>query len=205
MSRTNSTSTLFLRAALLSTAAMAAAATPFAAYAQAADPEPAPPEQTNKGLTDIVVTARKTAENNQDVPVAITAFSGDMLQNQNALRVSDIARTTPSLTVRDSASSPGGPTFTLRGQVQTDILATLDPSVGAYVDGLYWARAYGINSDLLDVSSVQVLKGPQGTLFGRNTTGGACCSRPTIRALARPAAWSRRPTAATTNSTGPEC
>lgn len=171
MKRFSSIHTRIFRMALLST--VAAAATPFAAHAQAA-PEPAPAEQAGAGgLADIVVTARKTAENNQDVPVAITAYSGDMLQNQNALRVSDIARTTPSLTVRDSASSPGGPTFTLRGQVQTDILATLDPSVGAYVDGLYWARAYGLNSDLLDVSSVQVLKGPQGTLFGRNTTGGA--------------------------------
>jgi iron complex outermembrane receptor protein len=64
-------------------------------------------------------------------------------------------------------------TITLRGQVQTDILVTLDPSVGTYVDGVYWARAYGLNGDFLDAQSVQVLKGPQGTLFGRNTTGGA--------------------------------
>ncbi|MDO7842200.1 TonB-dependent receptor [Sphingomonas immobilis] len=170
MKRMNSTLTVAFRAGLFASVAIMTA-TPFAAAAQTA---PAPAEQpADSGLADIIVTARKTAENQQNVPVAITAFSAATLEAQNATRVTDVARTTPSLTVRDSASSPGGPTFTLRGQVQTDILATLDPSVGAYVDGLYWARAYGLNSDLLDVSSIQVLKGPQGTLFGRNTTGGA--------------------------------
>ncbi|MET0372455.1 MAG: TonB-dependent receptor [Sphingobium sp.] len=87
--------------------------------------------------------------------------------------MSDVARTTPSLTVRESPSNPTAISITLRGQVQTDVLATLDPSVGTYVDGMYWSRGYGLNQDLLDLRSVQVLKGPQGTLFGRNTTGGA--------------------------------
>jgi iron complex outermembrane receptor protein len=125
------------------------------------------------GLEEIVVTARKVAENLQDVPVAVTAFSGAALAQQNAVRVSDIARSTPSLVIREGSSNPSAPSITLRGQVQTDTLATLDPSVGTYVDNFYWARAYGVNADLLDVRSVQVLKGPQGTLFGRNTTGGA--------------------------------
>ncbi|MET0362187.1 MAG: TonB-dependent receptor, partial [Sphingobium sp.] len=84
-----------------------------------------------------------------------------------------MARTTPSLTVREAPSNPSSISITLRGQVQTDVLATLDPSVGTYVDGVYWSRAYGLNQDLLDLRNVQVLKGPQGTLFGRNTTGGA--------------------------------
>ncbi|MET0370677.1 MAG: hypothetical protein ABW039_04780 [Sphingobium sp.] len=61
----------------------------------------------------------------------------------------------------------------MRGKVQTDILATLDPSVGTYVDGVVWARAYGFNANLLDIESVQVLKRPQAMLFGRNTTVGA--------------------------------
>lgn len=125
------------------------------------------------GLEDIVVTARRVSENLQDVPVAVTAFSGDTLVKQNATLVADIARSTPSLVFREANSSPAASTITLRGQVQTDILATLDPSVGTYVDDYYWARAYGLNSNLLDIASVQVLKGPQGTLFGRNTTGGA--------------------------------
>ncbi|WP_162986975.1 TonB-dependent receptor [Sphingomonas paeninsulae] len=160
---------LGLRCGMLATVAIIGLI-PCAAYAQAAE---ITAEDSNQGLDDIIVTARKTAENQQNVPIAITAFSGQTLVNQNATRISDIARVTPSLTAHESASSPGSLVMTLRGQVQTDILATLDPSVGTYVDGLYWARAYGINADLLDVSSMQVLKGPQGTLFGRNTTGGA--------------------------------
>jgi iron complex outermembrane recepter protein len=130
-------------------------------------------EEDSGGLGEIIVTARKVAENLQDVPVAVTAFSGEDLRNQNIQRVQDVANFTPGLVMRQGTSTPSAITITLRGQVQTDILATLDPSVGTYVDGVYWARAYGLNSDLLDASSVQVLKGPQGTLFGRNTTGGA--------------------------------
>jgi iron complex outermembrane receptor protein len=125
------------------------------------------------GLGDIVVTARKVEENLQDVPVAVTAFSGADLANQNIQRVQDLGSFTPGLAIRPGSSTSSAVTISLRGQVQTDILATLDPSVGTYVDGVYWARAYGLNGSFLDVQSVQVLKGPQGTLFGRNTTGGA--------------------------------
>src|SRR5690606_36928906 len=115
----------------------------------------------------------KVEENLQDVPVAVTAFSGEQLRQQNAVRVSDIARLTPGLSFREGSNNPSGLVVSLRAQVQTDTLATLDPSVGTYVDGFYWARAYGLNADLVDLRSAQVLKGPQGTLFGRNTTGGA--------------------------------
>ena len=130
-------------------------------------------EEDSAGLTEIIVTARKVEENLQDVPVAVTAFSGEDLQNQNIQRLQDVANFTPGLAMRQGSSTPSAVTITLRGLVQTDILATLDPSVGTYVDGVYWSRAYGLNSDILDASSVRVLKGPQGTLFGRNTTGGA--------------------------------
>ncbi|MEY4268874.1 MAG: hypothetical protein RLZZ58_90 [Pseudomonadota bacterium] len=130
-------------------------------------------EDDTGGLQEIVVTARKVAENLQDVPIAVTAFSGEDLQSQNVQKVQDIAKFTPGLNIRPASASPAAIAITLRGQVQTDNLITLDPSVGTYVDGVYWARAYGLNGDLLDIQSVQVLKGPQGTLFGRNTTGGA--------------------------------
>ena len=127
----------------------------------------------DRGLEDIVVTARRTSENLQSVPVAITAFSGSDLQQQNARSVSDIAALTPGLQVNTGTTTSAGAIYTLRGQVQQDPIANQDAAVGVYVDGLYWARAYGANADLLDVSGIQVLKGPQGTLFGRNTTGGA--------------------------------
>jgi iron complex outermembrane receptor protein len=156
--------------ATASVLAMGVAGLAAPAFAQATNPAA---EEDTGGLGEIIVTARKVEENLQDVPVSITAFSGDDLQNQNIQRLQDVANFTPGLLMRQGSSTPSAVTITLRGQVQTDILATLDPSVGTYVDGVYWARAYGLNSDILDASSVQVLKGPQGTLFGRNTTGGA--------------------------------
>jgi iron complex outermembrane recepter protein len=130
-------------------------------------------EPAQAGLTDIVVTARKISENLQSVPVAVTAFSGADLQKQNAVGIKDIALLTPGLNIQDGAAARSAPVISLRGNAQAETVATVDPSVGTYVDGYYWARAYGANADLLDVQSVQVLKGPQGTLFGRNTTGGA--------------------------------
>lgn len=130
-------------------------------------------EEDSAGLKEITVTARKVEENLQDVPVAVTALSGDELEQRAVIRVQDIGRFTPGMLTRPGSSTPSALTISLRGQVQSDVLISLDPSVGTYVDGVYWARAYGLNADLLDIQSVQVLKGPQGTLFGRNTTGGA--------------------------------
>jgi iron complex outermembrane recepter protein len=148
------------------------ASLPASAFAQAGSESASPVASDASGqggLEEIVVTARKVAENLQDVPVAVTAFSGLDLANQNAQRVQDVARFTPGLIIRPGNASSTSLTIALRGQAQTDVLATLDPSVGTYVDGIYWARAYGLNGSLLDIQSVQVLKGPQGTLFGRNT------------------------------------
>lgn len=158
---------------LAGTAAAAIACSAGAAFAQDAPAEETAAKDEQEGLNVIVVTARKVNEDLQDVPVAVTAFSGSELVNRNVQNVADIAAFTPGLAMRQGQSTPSAVTITLRGQVQTDILVTLDPSVGTYVDGVYWARAYGLNTNLLDVESVQVLKGPQGTLFGRNTTGGA--------------------------------
>lgn len=157
-------------AILLSGASPLVLTSPALAQGTGSDPQA---DAASTGLTDIIVTARKIAENQQDVPVAVTAFTGDDLVKQNAQQVENLAAFTPGMSSRQGSSSPTALTITLRGQVQTDILATLDPSVGTYVDGVYWARSYGLNGSLLDIRSVEVLKGPQGTLFGRNTTGGA--------------------------------
>lgn len=146
---------------------------PVAAFAQNAVPADESASSDDGGLEEIVVQARKVNENLQDVPVAVTAFSGNDLERQNFQQLDNLAKFTPGLRMAGGAASPSAPVITLRGQVQTDILAALDPSVGTYVDGVYWARSYGLNANLLDVESAQVLKGPQGTLFGRNTTGGA--------------------------------
>ena len=123
------------------------------------------------GLETVVVTARKRAENSQEVPISITAMSGNDLTNSNVRNVTEIALTVPNMYI--TSGNFRAPTYTMRGQVQNSTSATVDPSVGIYVDGVYWARANGLNAAFLDVSRIEVLKGPQGTLFGRNTTGGA--------------------------------
>jgi len=148
--------------------AIACAATP--AVAQDTAPEPS---QTPDQLQEIVVTARKVAENAQRVPIAITAYSGEELQKQNARTLPEVATLTPGLQFAPAQTNTAAVLIQMRGQVQQDTLATIDPAVGTYVDGVYWARAYGLTASLVDVANFQALKGPQGTLFGRNTTGGA--------------------------------
>lgn len=125
------------------------------------------------GLSDIVVTARKTSENLQDVPVAVTAFSGEELVQKGVVDIADLGKISPGFQTREGNGNASALAMTIRGQVQTDTIVTLDPSVGVYVDDYYIARATGVNGDLVDIANIQVLKGPQGTLFGRNTTGGA--------------------------------
>jgi iron complex outermembrane receptor protein len=122
---------------------------------------------------EIVVTARKVAENIQDVPIAITAIGGPALERQSVQSVADIQQQVPNLFLQESASEPQALNLSIRGQRQNDILLTVDPSVGIYVDGLYYPRTLGLRNALVDVQRVEVLRGPQGTLYGRNTTGGA--------------------------------
>jgi iron complex outermembrane receptor protein len=159
----------FLTAASIS--AMALLAQP--AMAQQAPAGAAPAADAGTGLNDIIVTARKVSEKLQDVPVSVTAFSGQDLKDQGTARVEDLAQFTPGLQVIGSAADTDAPIFASRGQAQTDVIATLEPSVGVYLDGIYVARSHGLNADLLDIASVQTLKGPQGTLFGHNTSAGA--------------------------------
>jgi iron complex outermembrane recepter protein len=137
-------------------------------------------------LEEVVVTARRRAENLQEVPVSVTALSAPELRAQSVNRLDDVQRTTPNLRMREGGGNPSAVVFSIRGQVNNEIIATQDASVGLYVDEMIWARAIGANATLLDLGSVQVLKGPQGTLFGRNTTGGALVVRtndPTTDAL----------------------
>lgn len=121
----------------------------------------------------VVIGITKQDANIQDTPIAITAFSGEKLEAQGITKVDEIATFTPGFNIRGAGNNPTALTLSMRGQIQNDNIATLEPSVGTYLDELYIARAYGLNVELVDVESVQVLKGPQGTLFGRNTSAGA--------------------------------
>ncbi len=125
-------------------------------------------------LEEVLVTARRRKENLQKTPVAITAISGTMIEQAKMLNATDLEQHTPNLAVRASDNGVGSALQAyLRGVGQFDFALTVDPGVGMYVDGVYLARTVGANIQLSDIEQIQVLRGPQGTLFGRNTIGGA--------------------------------
>ena len=163
--------------ALLSTAAIAAlalAATGRVGTARAAD---ATADAVNSaGGSDVgavVVTARKRSENIQRVPLAVTAQTGRQLEQQGVRQTTDLTRVVPSLTVALSLAQNTGAVFSLRGQVAADPLLTTSQAVGLYLDTLNVPHPDGLQGSFFDIDRVEVLKGPQGTLYGRNTTGGA--------------------------------
>ena len=127
-------------------------------------------------LEEVTVTARKRSESLQDVPIAVTAFTGDTLEDKGLINIAQVADWTPGLEMDPTAAISGSSatlTTFIRGIGMSDFLLTIDPGVGLYVDDVYVSRSVGGLIDLLDVERVEVLKGPQGTLFGRNTIGGA--------------------------------
>jgi len=125
-------------------------------------------------LDDIVVTARRVGENQQTVPVAVTALSSALLQERQVSQVTDLARTAPSLSIGTGGTGPSTIVYlAIRGQAQNSPNSFSDAAVGIYIDGVYVARPIVGNLGFLDPGSAEVLRGPQGTLFGRNTTGGA--------------------------------
>jgi len=130
-------------------------------------------EADSSGLGDIVVTARRREESIQTAPVAVTALSGATLTQKNVVNLADLAGSTPSVSIRRQSNNPDSAIITIRGQQQNETNITVDPAVGVYIGDMYVARAYGVLGDLLDVQRVEVLRGPQGSLFGRNTIGGA--------------------------------
>ncbi|MGE0384178.1 MAG: TonB-dependent receptor [Gammaproteobacteria bacterium] len=125
------------------------------------------------GLEEVVVTARKREESVQDVPVAVTALAAEAIERAVAPDISAATALTPGFVMPTGNFNPLAPALSMRGSVQNSQLITDDPSVGVYVDGLYMARPFGIGADILDMKQIQVVKGPQGTLFGRNSTAGA--------------------------------
>ena len=147
--------------------------------AQTAGAAAAPPASESPAIGEVVVTARRRAEYVQDVPQQVTAVSGQALQQQAVRNAYDLVRVAPALNVNISAG--GGqsqPQYTIRGQRQGDTPPSLDPSVGTYVGDLVMERPFGFGQMMFDLNNVQVLEGPQGTLFGRNTTGGAIILQP---------------------------
>lgn len=156
-----------LRVALLSCGAASAFAAPTGAFAA---------DNPSVGLEEVVVTARKREERLQDTPIAVTALGGDDLKAKSVDRLADVGAFVPNVAMYTAASSSGGGAnlaVFIRGIGQSEFLFTVDPGVGVYVDGVYYPRSVGSTFDLLDVERVEILRGPQGTLFGKNTIGGA--------------------------------
>jgi iron complex outermembrane receptor protein len=167
------------RAACVTAIGLAAAIS--SAYAQQAPTQttPAPQAQAAEvtgGLEEIVITATKRSQSIQNVPIAVTAFSAEALQSKNLSDVHSLSSLTPGVNL-DSGSPFSGDrsvlSASIRGIGQDDFAMNLNPGVGVYLDGVYLARTIGSNLNLLDVDRVEILKGPQGTLFGANTIGGA--------------------------------
>jgi iron complex outermembrane receptor protein len=154
-----------------------------AAYAQSSSDAPTPstpPQDTQTPSEDdtIIVTARRVNENIQDVPISITAVSSETLRNQRITDVADLSRVAPSFGVTRSQRGSAAPALQIRGQRSFSASSFSEPAVTVYFAEIGQSIAGGAAGSLFDLQSVQVLKGPQGTLFGRNTTGGAVLLTP---------------------------
>lgn len=135
-----------------------------------AEPVESPKPRSKSSVEEVVVTARRSEESLQTTPIAVTALTADAIEDLRIQDIDGIQYIAPNLVISRSHS---GSSISLRGQVQGNSDSSADQSVGLYLDGVYVARQIGAISDLIDVERIEVLHGPQGTLFGRNTTGGA--------------------------------
>lgn len=124
-------------------------------------------------LDEITVTARRQSENLQRVPVSVTAFSPEQIERLNVTSVDKLGQVIPNVAIVPIVGSPTGSIAFIRGIGNSDPLSSIDPPVGQYLDGVYIGRGTAGNFELVDLERIEVLRGPQGTLFGRNTTGGA--------------------------------
>jgi len=130
-------------------------------------------------LEEIVTVARKksAAESVQDVPVAVTAFGAEQLDALFVKKLEDLSYTMPNVQLESVGTFPGVQNFSIRGQGINSSIPSVDPTVGVFVDGIFMGTTYGVVIDTFDLESVEVLRGPQGLLFGRNVTGGAVVLR----------------------------
>ena len=135
-------------------------------------PASAQNDAADRIFEEVVVTARQREERAQTVPIPITALSAEQLVTRNLMEVRDLEKLSPNTSIDYSAVNGNAIQVFIRGIGQTNWAATQDPKIGMYVDGVYFSRPQGALVDFNDVERVEVLRGPQGTLFGRNTTAG---------------------------------
>jgi len=157
-------SALGTRSALLLAVASSAVALP--AYADS-------PGASQPSIQEVVVTARRREENMQDVPVAVSAIGGDLIEQAHIPNTNQLAQFVPNVIFDNiEAGTPAGGAFAIRGISYQDVEKTFDPTVLVMVDGVVRGSGTGQTMSLLDVKSIEVLRGPQGTLFGKNAVGG---------------------------------
>ena len=161
-----------LRATTLSLAIVMALAAP-GLHAQDAGAADAAPAASATDIDGITVTARRRVESIQDVPVAVSAFGEEQLKDLQATDISGLQGAVPNLNIVQGRGSSNTVNVFIRGIGQPDSLQTFDPGVGMYVDDVYYSRINGALFSLFDVQQVEVLRGPQGALYGKNSTGGA--------------------------------
>jgi iron complex outermembrane recepter protein len=167
---TNSRHQTVFRAALAVTAALGALCVGAPAFAQEAQSS----SDEEAAVGDIVVTAQFREQKLQDTPIAITAVDAALIEARSATNLADVTKAAPSVVLRPSSAAFGNSiSASIRGLGQGDFNPALEPGVGLYIDDVYYPRLTGANFDLLDVERVEVLRGPQGTLTGRNSEGGA--------------------------------
>ncbi|WP_300381942.1 TonB-dependent receptor [Henriciella sp.] len=157
---------------LLSGVALAAVLSQMPAQAQDAENEGNAVDRVLQKVT-VSATKKQNVENVQDVPIAVTAFNSDTLDALNVNTVEDLSYSSPNVSLDDVGTSRGTANFAIRGLGVNSSIPSIDPAVGVFVDGVYLGINNGVVVDLFDLESVEVLRGPQGLLFGRNTTGGA--------------------------------
>jgi iron complex outermembrane receptor protein len=124
-------------------------------------------------LEEVIVTAQKRAESMQDAPIAISAFNNESIQELGAFNAVDLGEYIPNVSIAQTFGSSNNIRVNIRGIGSGEPSLTIDPKVGIYVDGVYIARNAGAVFDIVDLEMIEVLRGPQGTLWGKNTTGGA--------------------------------
>ena len=125
------------------------------------------------GLDEIVVTAQRQSQNLQRVPVSVTALGGETIERLKIANITSLNTLVPNLNVSVQPAGSTVPTLTIRGVTGGQASPGADNGISLYVDGVYTGAGYGAISDLADIERIEVLRGPQGTLYGRNSTGGA--------------------------------
>ncbi|MBS0473838.1 MAG: TonB-dependent receptor [Proteobacteria bacterium] len=163
------THTLLCRASLIASALFSLSAMP----ALAQDKAPEQPSASNDDDSGIIVTARRREETLISVPIAITALSGDQLAAKGAMDITALADTVPNVTLESSRATNSTLSAFIRGVGQQDPVSGFEQGVGIYLDDVYLNRPQAAVLDIYDVQRIEVLRGPQGTLYGRNTVGGA--------------------------------